>query len=218
MGQRGSLETHFQQLEAWTPREERRVSWSFFPRCWRQYKSYRSYSVQVRNGSSIWGLRDCFILHILLWSLVEGRILIPASEAGWRGLTAHQISGDLACRILRDMEFQQAYWEKNLWIAAYMMVGALHKWTLAVDMVSQTLAMGESKNIWSKLGMSHCLLWLHEGLIAHFILLPSFHDSHVIICDCSSMFSLICCLVSRIFVQSFVQYWSISSNHFAEEL
>lgn len=39
-------------------------------------------------------------------------------------------SGDLACRILRDMEFQQAYWEKNLWIAAYMMVGALHQCAL----------------------------------------------------------------------------------------
>lgn len=45
-----------------------------------------------------------------------------AREVHWR-LT----SSDLACRILRDMEFQQAYWEKNLWIAAYMMVGALHQ-------------------------------------------------------------------------------------------
>lgn len=48
-----------------------------------------------------------------------------AREVHWR-LT----SSDLACRILRDMEFQQAYWEKNLWIAAYMMVGALHKCTV----------------------------------------------------------------------------------------
>eukprot|EP00913_Durusdinium_trenchii_P001216 g1119.t1 len=39
-------------------------------------------------------------------------------------------SSDLACRILRDMEFKQAYWEKNLWISAYMMVGALHGCTV----------------------------------------------------------------------------------------
>ena len=193
MGQRGSLETHFQQLEAWTPREERIVSWSFFPRCWRSYKSYRSYTVVCRFETlPLFG--DCFILLYIcgyIAMIFGGR---EDFKTGFRSrLTAHhQIEGDLACRILRDMEFQQAYWEKNLWIAAYMMVGALHKWTLAVDMVSQTLAMGESKNIWSKLGMSHCLLWLHKGLIAHFIMLPSFHDSHVIICDCSSMFSLIC--------------------------
>ncbi|CAK9079364.1 Voltage-dependent T-type calcium channel subunit alpha-1G (Cav3.1c) (NBR13) (Voltage-gated calcium channel subunit alpha Cav3.1) [Durusdinium trenchii] len=48
-----------------------------------------------------------------------------AREVHWR-LT----SSDLACRILRDMEFKQAYWEKNLWISAYMMVGALHGCTV----------------------------------------------------------------------------------------
>lgn len=147
-------------------------------------------------------------------------------KIGFRSrLTAYQISGDLACRILRDMEFQQAYWEKNLWIAAYMMVGALHKWTLAVDMVSQTLAMGESKKHLIQIrdvpllaliarGMSHGLIlfccpvfmipmWLS-------VIVPPWFPWFVFV-------SQGCSLVSRIFVQSFVQYWSISSNHFAEE-
>jgi len=32
----------------------------------------------------------------------------------------------LSCTILSKPMFYQAYWEKNLWIAAYMLVGALH--------------------------------------------------------------------------------------------
>lgn len=44
-----------------------------------------------------------------------------AQEVRWRLTTSN-----LACRMLRDPEFMQAYWEKNLWIAAYMLVGALH--------------------------------------------------------------------------------------------
>eukprot|EP00929_Paragymnodinium_shiwhaense_P112348 TRINITY_DN80603_c0_g1_i1.p1 TRINITY_DN80603_c0_g1~~TRINITY_DN80603_c0_g1_i1.p1 ORF type:complete len:398 (-),score=78.80 TRINITY_DN80603_c0_g1_i1:182-1321(-) len=35
-------------------------------------------------------------------------------------------SSGLACRRLVGPSFTQAYWEKNLWIAAYMVVGALH--------------------------------------------------------------------------------------------
>ncbi|CAE8592571.1 unnamed protein product [Polarella glacialis] len=42
-------------------------------------------------------------------------------EVAWR----LQTSG-LSCRILREPYFGQAYWEKNLWIAAYMLTGALH--------------------------------------------------------------------------------------------
>ncbi|CAJ1399476.1 unnamed protein product [Effrenium voratum] len=48
-----------------------------------------------------------------------------AREVNWR-LT----SSDLACRILRKPHFTQAYWEKNLWIAAYMLVGSLHSCTV----------------------------------------------------------------------------------------
>mmetsp|Transcript_82051 Transcript_82051/g.253601 ORF Transcript_82051/g.253601 Transcript_82051/m.253601 type:complete len:216 (-) Transcript_82051:181-828(-) len=44
-----------------------------------------------------------------------------AKEVEWR-LT----KSSLACRILAEPSFTQAYWEKNIWIAAYMLVGALH--------------------------------------------------------------------------------------------
>jgi len=45
-----------------------------------------------------------------------------AEEVEWRLTTSK-----LACRRLAEPSFTQAYWEKNLWIAAYMLVGALHE-------------------------------------------------------------------------------------------
>lgn len=44
-----------------------------------------------------------------------------ADEVAWR-LTSSQLS----CRKLREPSFTQAYWEKQTWISAYMLVGALH--------------------------------------------------------------------------------------------
>ncbi|CAE7369427.1 unnamed protein product [Symbiodinium natans] len=55
-----------------------------------------------------------------------------AQEVRWRLTTS-----DLACQILRDPEFFQAYWEKNLWIAAYMLVGALHDGCTVGDVESK---------------------------------------------------------------------------------
>lgn len=40
------------------------------------------------------------------------------------------LTSRLSCRMLNANSFMQAYWEKNLWIAAYMLVGALHKCTV----------------------------------------------------------------------------------------
>lgn len=45
----------------------------------------------------------------------------------WAQAVASRLSrSDLACRVLGAGEFAEAYWEKNIWIAAYMLVGALH--------------------------------------------------------------------------------------------
>eukprot|EP00930_Biecheleria_cincta_P015149 TRINITY_DN12743_c0_g1_i1.p1 TRINITY_DN12743_c0_g1~~TRINITY_DN12743_c0_g1_i1.p1 ORF type:complete len:369 (+),score=68.79 TRINITY_DN12743_c0_g1_i1:22-1128(+) len=44
----------------------------------------------------------------------------------WAGAVATRLKkAGLACRVLEDQEFTKAYWEKNIWIAAYMLVGAL---------------------------------------------------------------------------------------------
>jgi len=44
-----------------------------------------------------------------------------AEEVEWRLTTS-----DLACKVLLEPYFTQAYWEKNLWIAAYMLAGVLN--------------------------------------------------------------------------------------------
>jgi len=44
-----------------------------------------------------------------------------AAEVKWR-----LESSNLSCSQLPEPSFTQAYWEKNMWIAAYMLVGALH--------------------------------------------------------------------------------------------
>mmetsp|Transcript_68464 Transcript_68464/g.164400 ORF Transcript_68464/g.164400 Transcript_68464/m.164400 type:complete len:384 (-) Transcript_68464:8-1159(-) len=54
---------------------------------------------------------------------------LSAVDAGgkWADAVAARLhSGDLSCRQLPGAEFSKAYWEKNMWIAAYMLVGALH--------------------------------------------------------------------------------------------
>mmetsp|Transcript_19468 Transcript_19468/g.35300 ORF Transcript_19468/g.35300 Transcript_19468/m.35300 type:complete len:364 (-) Transcript_19468:42-1133(-) len=52
---------------------------------------------------------------------------LTAVDAGgkWAGAVAARLqSAGLACRELPGSEFAKAYWEKNLWIAAYMLIGA----------------------------------------------------------------------------------------------
>lgn len=44
-----------------------------------------------------------------------------AKEVAWRLQTSR-----MSLRVLDNAQFNQAYWEKNLWICAYMLVGALH--------------------------------------------------------------------------------------------
>eukprot|EP00440_Ansanella_granifera_P050672 gb/GFBE01054921.1/.p1 GENE.gb/GFBE01054921.1/~~gb/GFBE01054921.1/.p1 ORF type:complete len:367 (+),score=59.85 gb/GFBE01054921.1/:1-1101(+) len=60
-------------------------------------------------------------------------------EVRWRLTTS-----SLACRLLREPHFTQAYWEKNIWIAAYMLVGALHEGCKVVDDLIQQLATAVS--------------------------------------------------------------------------
>jgi len=48
-----------------------------------------------------------------------------AAEVEWR---LNSCDGDrLSCRRLPEPSFTQAYWERNLWLAAYMLVGSLHE-------------------------------------------------------------------------------------------
>lgn len=46
----------------------------------------------------------------------------------WAGEVESRLTkANLACRVLAEPAFTQAYWEKNIWIAAYMLAGALHE-------------------------------------------------------------------------------------------
>jgi len=55
----------------------------------------------------------------------EGLSAVNANGRWSREVLWRLQTSDLACRLLQEPLFSQAYWEKNLWIAAYMLVGAL---------------------------------------------------------------------------------------------
>ncbi|CAK0827942.1 unnamed protein product [Prorocentrum cordatum] len=49
------------------------------------------------------------------------------ADGKWSGEVQERLTtSGLACNVLPPVSFTQAYWEKNLWISAYMLVGALH--------------------------------------------------------------------------------------------
>ncbi|CAK9085972.1 unnamed protein product [Durusdinium trenchii] len=79
-----------------------------------------------------------------------------AREVHWR-LT----SSDLACRILRDMEFKQAYWEKNLWISAYMMVDEL------IGQLAVAVSASQADVTWERLLLCDRLA-AYARSVAHF--------------------------------------------------
>jgi len=67
----------------------------------------------------------------------EGLTAVNASGKWADAIAERLTTSQLSCTVMGEPSFTQAYWEKNLWIAAYMMVGALNSGCTIGDVESK---------------------------------------------------------------------------------